>query len=64
MKSTAPKLPTVGSLWKFRGLEEPILFEVIIVTDRQVFYRTAGNRHEEASSRPIGDFVENFVPNA
>jgi hypothetical protein len=64
MKSTAPKLPAVGSLWKFRSLEEPVLFEVVIATERQIFYRTAGNKEEDASSRPLADFLENFVPNA
>jgi hypothetical protein len=53
---------SIGSLWKFRGLEDPVLFEVVAVTGDRVFYRTAGDSSEEATDRSVSNFSENFIP--
>lgn len=56
-----PKPPAIGSRWKFRGLEEPTLFEVVLANGSSVRYRTVGVA-EADTIRTLADFLANFEP--
>jgi len=60
-KKIKPIIPKKGSLWKFKTLQEDVVF-IVIDADKEVVSYQKLNTTESPTKRPTTDFLHDFKP--